>query len=171
MIGGTQFIQLSPFVPELEGEDMLDVCATHFDPKRYGEPPIERGFFDIGGADVWSGVRENSLLVFGYPTSLRKIQIDDLGALESLKFSLTVTSARYSHPSSAKGLHAIHLQRKGEHTSDGLSGGTLYQVGEDAQGFYCGFAGLILRGSNSSNNLYFMDPRLISDFFSFKRSS
>lgn len=111
MIGGTQFIQLSPFVPELEGEDMLDVCATHFDPKRYGEPPIERGFFDIGGADVWSGVRENSLLVFGYPTSLRKIQIDDLGALESLKFSLTVTSARYSHPSSAKGLHAIHLQK------------------------------------------------------------
>jgi hypothetical protein len=57
------------------------------------------------------------------------------------------------------------MQRSGDYTSDGLSGATVYHVGEDARGFYCGFAGLVIRGSETSDILHFIDPRAMYPFF------
>jgi hypothetical protein len=54
LVSGTSFFRLSD-LPEFSGEDVLDVCAMHFNPADYGEPALERGFFDIKGADVWNG--------------------------------------------------------------------------------------------------------------------
>ena len=51
--------------------------------------------------------------------------------------------------------------------SDGLSGGAVFHLAEDARGFYCGFAGIVLRGGDSTNIIHFMDPRLIKQFFLF----
>src|ERR1700688_2966093 len=118
-------------------------AGTDTRPAKYGPPQINLGFFDIKGADVWRGDPQTTFLVFGYPTSLRSVEIDDInGALAGLKVKMIATSATYDQTSRAAGLHAIKLQRSGDYTSDGLSGGTVYHVGEDAQGFYCGFAGL-----------------------------
>jgi hypothetical protein len=95
LVSGSRFVRLSAR-PDLAGEEMLDVCAMHFDPANYGETGLERGFFDIKGADVWSGEPQTTFLVFGYPTNLRNLLIDDIsGALTEIKVKMTVTSARY----------------------------------------------------------------------------
>jgi hypothetical protein len=66
--------------------------------------------------------------------------------------------------SRAASVHSIEMMRTGEYGSDGLSGGPVFHLGQDAQGFYCGFAGVILRGSDSSNTIHFLDVRLMLQF-------
>jgi hypothetical protein len=165
LVSGSRFIRLSAR-PELAGEEMLDLCAMHFDPSNYGETGLERGFFDIKGADVWNGGPQTTFLVFGYPTSLRNLIVDDVsGALEEIKVKMTAISASYLAKSNAQGVHAIELVRSGNYSSDGLSGGTVFHLGEDAKGLFCGFAGVVIRGSETSDVIHFMDERLIQQFF------
>jgi hypothetical protein len=165
LVSGTSFIRINDLA-EFAGEEFTDVCAMHFDPVNYGEPALERGFFDIKGSDVWNGEPETTFLVYGYPTGLRELGVDDVsGALNDLRVKMTATAGRYSHASSAIGVHAIALERSNTQSSDGLSGGTVFHLGEDARGFYCGFAGVVLRGSEASDILHFMDAQLIRHFF------
>jgi hypothetical protein len=64
----------------------VDVCAMHFNPADYGEPQLERRFFEIKGADVWNGEPQTTFLVYGYPTSLRELGVDEVsGALNDIK--------------------------------------------------------------------------------------
>jgi hypothetical protein len=166
-VSGTRFIRLND-LPEFDGQEITDVCAMHFDPAEYGEPKLERGFFNVGAADVWNGESETTFLVYGYPTQLRELSIDEIsGALDGIKVKMTANAGLYSYASSAAGVHAISLERSGNYSSDGLSGGTVFHVGEDASGFYCGFTGIVLRGSDASKIVHFMDPQLIRHFFRF----
>jgi hypothetical protein len=165
LVSGTRFIRLNE-LPDFAGEEVSDVCAMQFRPPDYGEPQLERGFFDLKTADVWSGEPQTTFLVYGYPSEFCRLGVDDVsGALNDIKVKMTATAGHYSHASSAAGVHAITLERSGLYSSDGLSGGAVYHVAEDARGFYCGFAGIVLRGSNTSNIVHFMDARLIRQFF------
>jgi hypothetical protein len=97
--------------------------------------------------------------------------VDDVtGALSEIKVKMIVTGAKYGSATSAAGLHSLVMERKGAYSADGLSGGAVFHLGEDARGFYCGFAGIVLRGSDTSDILHFMDSRLISRFFRFHKS-
>jgi hypothetical protein len=166
LISGQRMVKLDHQIEQLQGEEILDVVAMHFDPAKYDPSPTDLGFFDIKGADVWNGDPQTTFLIFGYPTSLRSVDVDDVsGALSGLQVKMIVASATYDYASQASGLHAIRLQRSGDYSSDGLSGGTVYHLGEDAQGFYCGFAGLVVRGGETSDLLHFLDPRAIYPFF------
>jgi hypothetical protein len=166
LISGHRIVRLDDHVESLQGEEILDLTAIHFDPTKYGSSRVELEFFDVKGPDVWNGDPETTFLVFGYPSGLRSLEIDDIsGALNALKMKKLATWATYARTSQASGVHAITLHRSGNYTSDGLSGGTVYHVGEDAQGLYCGFAGLVIRGSETSDILHFIDPRATYPFF------
>jgi hypothetical protein len=170
LVSGTRLIRLNE-LPEFEGEEAVDVCAMHFQPADYSEPQLERGFFDIKGADIWNGEPDTTFLVYGYPTQLRNLGVDDIsGALNDIKVKMTATAGHYSHQSLAAGVHGITLERSGAYSSDGLSGGAVFHLAEDARGFYCGFAGIVLRGSDTSNIIHFMDTRLIRQFFRYNES-
>src|SRR5262249_41948041 len=120
----------------------------------------------------WDGKRETTFLVYGYPTELRELAVDEIsGVLDGIKVKMTANAGWYSHASSAAGVHAIVLERSGRYSSDGLSGGAVFHVGEDARGFYCGFAGIVLRGSDTSNIIHFIDPQLIRHFFQFQAAN
>jgi hypothetical protein len=106
--------------------------------------------------------------VYGYPTSLRALGIDDVtGALDDIKVKMTATTGEYDRATSASGVHALALKRTGTYSSDGLSGGAVFHLAEDARGLYCGFAGIVLRGSDTSN-IHFMDPKLIRHLFGYQ---
>jgi hypothetical protein len=125
LVSGTRFIRLNE-LPEFAGEEIVDVCAMQFCPANYNEPCLERGFFDIRGADIWNGEPDTTFLVYGYPTQLRELGVDEVtGALNDIKVKMTATAGRYSHPSSASGVHAITLERAGTYSSDGLSAGAV----------------------------------------------
>jgi hypothetical protein len=166
LVSGTSFIRLND-LPEFASEEMLDICAMHFHPNDYSEPQLERGFFDIKGADVWSGEPRTTFLVHGYPTKLRQLGTDEIsGALNDIKVKMTAVVANYSHSSSAAGVHALILKRTSTpSSSDGLSGGAVFHLAEDARGLFCGFAGIVMRGSDTSDTVHFMDAQLIRHFF------
>jgi hypothetical protein len=67
-----------------------------------------------------------------------------------------------AEPIHPKAIPVMH--RKGDYASDGLSGGPVFHLGQDAQGFYCGFAGVVLRGSDTSNLIQFLDVRVMLQF-------
>jgi hypothetical protein len=44
LVSGTRIMGLNE-LPEIAGEEVVDVCAIYFDPADYGEPQLEGGFF------------------------------------------------------------------------------------------------------------------------------
>jgi hypothetical protein len=164
LVSGSTYVEMIPNA-ENKGEEFGDLCAMHFRPEDYRETNVDRAFFDINEADNWHGDTESAFLVYGYPTSLRNLEhAEPSYALSHLKVTQIVTTGKYVRPSHAIGVHVIEMQRTGNYSSDGLSGGPVFQLGEDAQGFYCGFAGVILRGSDTSSLLHFLEARILMQF-------
>jgi hypothetical protein len=159
LISGSAFVHIVPPLPSPD-EEFFDLCAMQYFPASYGDASVERGFFELLEADAWRGDPESTFMLFGYPTSLRNVDYDTT----SIAVKQIVTSAKYRSASRAASVHTIEMQRAGDYSSDGLSGGPVFHLGRDAQGFYCGFAGVILRGSESSNMIHFLDVRLMFQF-------
>jgi len=123
---------------EITGEDFLDVCAMKFVPTNY-DANLQRGFFLLRDEDSWRGSKDARLLIFGYPTSLRNVDYDDW----HIDVKQIVTSGVVAGGSFADGLHRIEMQRTGMFSSDGLSGGPVFHLAKDDQGFFIGFAGIV----------------------------
>jgi hypothetical protein len=133
-----------------------DLCAMHYIPENYGDTNVERGFFELMEADAWRGDPAATFMLFGYPTNFRKVDYDS----PSIAVRQIVTSAKYHSASRAASVHSIEMMRTGDYSFDGLSGGPVFHLGQDAQGFHCGFAGVILRGNESLDMIHFLDARL-----------
>ncbi len=160
LISGSTFVQMVPQIPSHD-EEFFDLCGMHYEPASYGASSnVERGFFELIEADVWRGDPDSTFMLFGYPTSLRKVDYD----APSIALKQIVTSAIYRSASRAASVHAIEMARTLDFSVDGLSGGAVFHLGQDAQGFYCGFAGVILRGSETSNLVHFLDVRVMLQF-------
>jgi hypothetical protein len=160
LISGSTFVQMIPQLPSHD-EEFFDLCGMQYVPENYGaSASVERGFFDVIEADAWRGDPDSTFMLFGYPTSLRNVDYEKPG----IAVKQIVTSATYRSPSRAASVHAIEMARTGDYSADGLSGGPVFHLGEDAQGFYCGFAGVVLRGSERSNHLHFLDVRVMLQF-------
>ncbi len=164
LASGSTFMQMNP-ADGYNAEEFADICAMLFRPEDYQYPNIDRAFFEVHEADMWHGDRESTFIIYGYPTSLRELEFaEPTYELSHIKVLQTVIAARYLRPSQALGVHALEMQRSGSYSSDGLSGGPVFQLGQDAQGFFCGFAGLVIRGSDTSEVLHFMDGKLLMQF-------
>jgi hypothetical protein len=164
LVSGTTLMRMMPS-DGYDGEEFGDVRAMHFRPIDHPGINLDRSFFDFLEADMWHGDRESTFVVFGYPTSLRELEHAEPNyALSHIKVKLTVNAARYLQPSHALGVHAIELQRTTDHSTDGLSGGPVYILGEDAQGVFLGFAGMILRGSDTSSIVHFLEAQILLQF-------
>jgi hypothetical protein len=159
LISGSTFVHMIPAVLPSD-EEYFDLCGMNYVPENYGDANVERGFFELIEADAWRGDPGSKFMLFGYPTSLRNVDYDTT----SIAVKQIVTSAKYCSASRAASVHSIEMLRTGDYGSDGLSGGPVFHLGQDAQGFYCGFAGVILRGSESSNMIHFLDVRLMLQF-------
>ena len=143
------------------GEEYLDIRAMRFDPANYGVPNIELGFFDLYDGDCWKRELDANLFLFGYPTSLRTVDYDK----PSIDVQQIVTSAKYVEASNAEGVHRIQMNRTKGFSSDGLSGGPVFHLAEDANGFFIGFVGVMLRGSDTSDVIHLIEAGQILKFF------
>jgi hypothetical protein len=147
-------------------EEVGDLRGMFFSLEDYSEESIERTFFKIQKADLWGGDKDSLFVVFGYPTDLRDLDLhDETAALKHVRSTIFLTGAHYRSASSASGVHRIEMQRNIKVDTDGMSGGAVFHLSQDAQGFYVGFAGIILRGGSSSDNLHFLDARALMAMF------
>jgi hypothetical protein len=163
---GTVLISGSSFVSRTEtaadsSEEYLDVCAIRFETEKYGIQNLDSAFLDVRKEDCWKGTTGSAFYLFGYPSSLRQVDYEK----PHIDVRHVVTSARYCAASAAEGVHRIEMTRTGSFSSDGLSGGIVFHISEDNHGFYAGFAGMILRGSDGSEFLHFIEAGYFLYFF------
>jgi hypothetical protein len=147
---------------ENRDEEFLDVNAMTFVPANYGPTNLEHGFLSVMEADCWNGRTDANFMLFGYPTALRMVDYET----PHIHTRQIVTSAIFSQGTSARGVFRIEMTRTENFSSDGLSGGPVFHLGKDRRGFFIGLAGLVMRGSDTSNFLHVMDSRYLLKFFS-----
>ncbi|WP_159011359.1 hypothetical protein [Bradyrhizobium sp. S69] len=160
LISGSALIWREPDSTSL-GEEFLDIRAMRFIPTNYGVANLEAGFFDLSASDCWKRETDATFFLFGYPTSLRRVDYDK----PSIDVQQVVTSAKYVGPSNAEGVHRIEMHRTKGFSSDGLSGGPVFHLAEDANGFFVGFSGVMLRGSDTSDIIHLIEAGQILKFF------
>jgi hypothetical protein len=147
-------------------EDYLDVCAMKFVPENYNAANLEQGFLSVSEADCWNGSKDAHFLLFGYPTNLRNVDYDE----PHIQVQQVVTSAVFRNGTSSEGVFRLEMTRTKNFSSDGLSGGPVFHLGEDSRGFFVGFAGIIMRGSDTSEFLHMLGAQHILQFFKMSAS-
>lgn len=145
------------------GEEFLDVRAMEFIPHNYETPNFEANFFPVHESQCWNLNADSLFSVYGYPTDMRTVDYE----IPHIGLKQIVTSARYVSASSSAGVHSIAMTRTNKFDSDGLSGGSVFHLAHNRNGFFAGFAGLILRGSATSDFLHFIEVRQLISFFRF----
>jgi hypothetical protein len=166
LISGSQFLWIERD-DKNKDEDFRDLCAMIYDTENYGEPNLEFSFFGLTEKECWKGDTAAQFYLFGYPTSLRNVDYE----IPHISVKQVVVSAVYSGRSHSLGLHRIEMTRTAEFSSDGLSGGPVFHISKDQKGFYAGLAGIVIRGSDTSNFLHFIDARLVFSFLEKLRSA
>jgi hypothetical protein len=58
-------------------------------------------------------------------------------------------------------IHCLEMTRTHQFRSDGLSGGPVYQLARDNNGFFVGLSGIVMRGGDASDFIHFVDARFL----------
>ena len=154
LVSGSRFL----FVKEDESsadEEFKDLQAMEFVPENYNSPNLEAAFFPLREGDVWKGNPDANFYLFGYPTELRSVDYEQ----PHVHVHQVVTTGQYNGASHAQYLHSLKITGKRSFTQDGLSGGPVYHVAKDNDGFYIGLAGIMVRGGN--HHVHFIDIRFV----------
>jgi hypothetical protein len=157
LISGSRFLFIEPDESNAE-EEFSDLCAMEFIPENYGSPNLGAVFFPLTEADCWSGNTDAAFFLYGFPTSLRIVEYD----VPHVHVTQVVTSGRYHKASHARALHCLEMTRTTDFPADGLSGGPVYHLARDADGYFVGLAGIMMRGGNSSDYIHFLDARFLA---------
>ena len=161
LISGSTLITVTPETHNKD-EEILDVSAMRYEPKNYSKPNLESRFFPIIESDLWKGNADANFFCYGYPFEHVKMKIDkEDGKLQAIDVRKVFTSAKYAGKSAAQNTHRIEMTRLTEWDSNGMSGGPVFHIGQDSQGFFVGFAGIITRGSPSSDFLHIVDANFL----------
>jgi hypothetical protein len=136
-------------------EEFKDLYAMEFVVENYKSPNLESAFFPLREDDAWKGNVDANFYLFGFPTELRSVDYD----MPHVHVRQVVTSADYNGPSHARYLHSLKITGKKSFTQDGLSGGPVYHIAKDQDGFHIGLAGIMVRGGN--DYVHFIDVRFV----------
>jgi len=103
--------------------------------------------------------------VFGLPSGRQVVQLDqETGALASVEFSTIVTGGRHVRSSCAQWVHEGEMERTKIFPTDGMSGAPVFHLGKDTSCFFIGLAGMVMRGSSTSDRFHFIDSEFLLQF-------
>ncbi|QGM44538.1 hypothetical protein [Methylocystis heyeri] len=152
---------------QIEYDELIDVRSFNFPVESYEIPSLRSEFFDIQESEIWKPGRERVFIVYGYPTEFQDIGFDeDSGENTHVHARCMQTTGFYDGPSNAPHVHRLTMSRRGSFDADGMSGGTVFYLGVDGNGFFVGLAGMIIRGSRTSNIIHFIEVSAIKLFAS-----
>jgi len=162
LVGGTRFIPM-PVNDQNRDEEFTDICAFVFDPSKYDVPNFEYGFYDFVERDCWTGSVDSEFILLGYPTRLRNVDYD----IPHIALKQVTFRGRYSAASHAVGLHRLQMQRTAQFSTDGMSGGPVFHLGLRDDDHHIGLAGIVMRGSDTSEFIHFMDVQALFSILRF----
>jgi hypothetical protein len=140
--------------------DLTDVCAFEFPTDDYSIKNLEFEFFQVRDADKWIPGSEICFMIYGYPTEFQNCDYE----VSRVHFSCVEMTAFYDGKSHSPHVHRVRMERDAKFNPDGMSGGSVFFLSEDNEGFYVGFAGMIMRGGSQSDVLHFIDSYALDLF-------
>jgi len=170
--GGKFFICGGIFRDVLEDEsnkdeEFSDVCAFEYNLAKYSMMNMHSEFFSVVENDCWPSNTLGHFILFGLPANIQnlKVSCSDLDTkLEEINFSTVVVTGNHVGRSHARWVQAGEMRRKASFDADGMSGGPVFHLGRDSRGYFVGLAGMIMRGSSSSNRFHFVDSDFLRQF-------
>lgn len=147
---------------ELEPEEHHEICAVEFVPNDYATPSLGSCFFSCDFQLTWKKSEIIALFITGYPTGFYQVDYQDAPGIHVKQI---ITSGTYNGLGSS-GLHSMKMTRSEIFPADGLSGAPVFFLTRIGREFKIGFAGLTVRGSNTSNFIHFVDCQHLFQFFS-----
>lgn len=139
--------------------DWIDARAFEYVTANYPIANFERSFFTISEDEIWPSRSTDRFVVLGYPSERQDYDFEN----GRIRAHVVIAWANYVGPTGSPHLHRIRLDRTEAFAADGMSGGAVFHVGGAAPDHFIGFAGMIQRGSATSDDLYLLDARMLLD--------
>ncbi len=137
--------------------DWIDVRALEYIVKNYKIPNLSREFFSVDTDVSWPASSTGRFLLFGYPTERQDVDYEE----PHIRAHVVEVGAIYDGPSNSPHVHRVKMDRKIAFQADGMSGGPVFYLGRAAGSFFVGFAGIIIRGSATSEIIHFVDASFV----------
>ena len=150
-----------PHDPADDGE-YLDVRAFEFRVEKYDIPNLTSDFFSIDETSLWpsGSLSTHRFFVFGFPFKRQSVDFDT----PRIDARVVAVGATYDGKSAADWVHRIRMDRREPFDPDGMSGGPVFYLGRRGADFFMGFAGIVVRGSASSELLHFIEAGFLRHF-------
>lgn len=124
---------------------------------------------------VWTGASaERNLPAIDFAASFLRKAVSGYNVLVRTRGCYTTAatptrSASHLGGSYARYLHSLQITGKKSFAQDGLSGGPVYQIAKDRDGYHIGLAGIMVRGGNDI--VHFIDARFVLSLARFDGAS
>jgi hypothetical protein len=115
---------------------------------------IRNNFFKANISEIWPIKERNHFIIFGFPSKFQEIS-------EKYETKTALISAKYHKKSNAPYAHIVEIKGNMKINADGMSGGPVYYMGGHPGDYFIGWAGMIVRGGNPSEKLYFIEAGFI----------
>lgn len=147
---------------ENAGDDLLDMRAFEFVVGNYAIPNLGSDFLAVDETSMWpTGSRQqHQFMVFGYPYGRQDVDYE----VRHITARVTSVGGTYDGQSASPGVHRLRMDRTEQFDPDGMSGGPVFYVGGEGGSYFMGFAGVVIRGSASSEILHFIEAKVIRHF-------
>jgi hypothetical protein len=148
-----------PLVTEDNADtDYIDARIFEYEVSKYKYSNLAHEFFPLDQSRIWPDNSQNlPLLVYGYPTELQNVDYD----APKIAAHAVEVMASYEGGTSSPHLHRIRMDRKRRFNADGMSGGPVFYIGREKNNFFVGWAGMIMRGSSTSDLLHFLSAHFL----------
>jgi hypothetical protein len=156
-ISGSRLIKPT-LTDENRDADWVDVRAIEYEVDRYGIANLSQEFFAINGNNIWPSSDAGIFILYGYPTERQDINYE----IPHITARATTVKGRYDGASASPHVHRIKMDRKTIFDADGMSGGAVFYLGENTDGYFIGFAGMIMRGGARSDYIHFIEAGFLS---------
>jgi hypothetical protein len=156
-ISGSRLIKPT-LTDENEDSDWVDARAMEYEVDRYGIANLSQEFFPTNTNNIWPSSYAGTFILYGYPTERQDIDY----SIPHITARATTVKGDYDGASASPHVHRLRMDRKVIFDADGMSGGAVFYLGENTEGYFVGFAGMIIRGGARSEYVHFIEASFLT---------
>jgi hypothetical protein len=148
----------APTVTEENSDsDWIDVRAFEYKIENYEIQNLATEFFPAADKRIWPAESRGNFFVFGYPSERQDIDYEK----PHIQAHVVEVGGTYDGPSHSPYVHRLKMDRKEKFDADGMSGGPVFYIGGKAGTYFAGLAGIVIRGSRTSDILHFIEASFL----------
>jgi hypothetical protein len=137
--------------------DVIDLRALKYEMIDYPLANLSTTFFAMNPDRHWPADSTPNLIVFGFPFERQEVDYE----APRVRARLVRIHGEYVGPTSSPWVHQLRMSRRVRFDPDGMSGGPVFYLGRSGSEYFLDLAGVVIRGSEQSENLYFIEAQAL----------